>query len=149
MTAKPPLMIPHHGCVLVADGRKALVLRNAGHPLNPDLQIRQVMEAPPNPPTHEQGTDRPPRVRVEERRSAIAQTDWHDQAEQRFAGEVAAALDRVADPIPTLVVVAPPRFLAALRLALPERLRRVAMAEIDQDLTKLTVSEIQEHLCAG
>ncbi|AWB23081.1 host attachment protein [Methylobacterium currus] len=148
MTAKPPLLIPHHGCVLVADGRKALVLRNEGYPLNPNLQIQQVTEAPPNPATHEQGTDRPTRVRVDERRSAIAQTDWHEQAEQRFAAEIAEGLARLAGPISALVIVAAPRTLAVLRLALPERLRRIVVAEVDQDLTKNTVSEIQEHLCA-
>lgn len=147
MSAKPPLLIPHRGCVLVADGRKALVLRNKGYPLAPDLQVQHAIEAPPNPPAREQGTDRPPRVRVDERRSAIAQTDRHEQAEQRFAAEVAAGLDRVAGPVSALVVVAPPRILAALRLALPVRLRRVVMAEMDQDLTRNTVHEIQWSLC--
>ncbi|WP_245524383.1 host attachment protein [Methylobacterium nonmethylotrophicum] len=84
---------------------------------------------------------------VDERRSAIAQTDRHELAEQRFAAEVAAGLNRVAGPVSALVVVAPPRILAALHLDLSEGLRRVLMAEIDQDLTKTAVSEMQRHLC--
>lgn len=142
-----PVMIPHGGYIIVGDGHKALVLCNQGHPLDPDFRIQRVFEAAPNPPTHEQGTDRPPRVRTGERRSAIAQTDWHTMAEHRFVDEVAAALGQVVDRVATLVIVAPPRTLAELRRALPERLRRAVVAEVGKDLTKLTVNEIQRHLC--
>ncbi|WP_457104638.1 host attachment protein [Methylobacterium sp. P5_C11] len=148
MAGKRNLMIPHGGYVIVADGRKVLVLLNEGHPLQLDLQVRRVFEAPPNPPTRDQGTDKPPRVRLGDRRSAIEQTDWHELAERRFTDEVAQALDRL-EPVPALVVVAPQRTLAELRIALPERLRRSVIAEIDQDLTKHTVSEIQRHLRAA
>ncbi len=147
MNDRPNLTIPHEGYVVVCDGRKALVLRNAGHPLRPDLQVQRVLEAPPNPPTHLQGTDRPPRVRLGDRRSAIAQTDWHALAERQFAGAVAQALGAI-DPLAALVVVAPPRALAELRQALPERLRQVIVAEIDKDLTKHPVDEIRRHLHA-
>ncbi|MGH1591423.1 host attachment protein [Methylobacterium phyllosphaerae] len=148
MAGKRNLMIPHGGYVIVADGRKVLVLLNEGHPLELDLQVRRVFEAPPNPPTRDQGTDKPPRVRLGDRRSAIEQTDWHELAERRFTDDVAQALDRL-EPVPALVVVAPQRTLAELRLALPERLRRSVIAEIDRDLTKHTVSEIQRHLRAA
>ena len=146
MTEAFNLKIPHRGYVLVGDGRRALVLRNEGHALHLSLKVQHLFEAPPNPPTREQGTDRPPRVRQGEHRSAIAQTDWHEIAEQRFAGEVAAALDRVAAAISALVVVAPPRTLAALRQALSDRLKRAVIAEIDKDLTKLTIEEIGQRL---
>ena len=142
-----PLKIPHDGYVLIGDGRKALVLRNEGHGLQPCLRVQQVFEAPPNPATHEQGTDRPPRVRTGDRRSAIEQADWHEMAEQRFTGEVAAALGRTLDPDAALVIVAPPHTLAALRSALPEPLKRAVIAEIDKALTKHPVSEIQRLLC--
>lgn len=148
MAGKRNLMIPHGGYVIVADGRKVLVLLNEGHPLELDLQVRRVFEAPPNPPTRDQGTDKPPRVRLGDRRSAIEQTDWHELAERRFTDDFAQALDRL-EPVPALVVVAPQRTLAELRLALPERLRRSVIAEIDRDLTKHTVSEIQRHLRAA
>lgn len=134
------LAIPHGGYVIVCDGRKALLLRNDGPPLDPDLRVQRAFEAPPNPPTREQGADRPPRVRLGGRRSPIEQTDWHDLAERRFADEVAEALGTI-DPVPTLVV-APPRTLVELRRALPERLRRAVIAEIDKDLTKHPVEEI-------
>ncbi len=149
MTEAFNLKIPHGGYVLVGDGRRALVLRNEGHALHLSLKVQHLFEAPPNPPTREQGTDRPPRVRQGEHRSAIEQTDWHTIAEERFADEVAAALDRIADAIPALIVVAPPRTLASLRQALSERLKRVVIAEIDKDLTKLSIEEIGRRLTDG
>lgn len=148
MTDKRNLMIPHDGYVVICDGHKALVLCNVGFQLNPDLQVRLAFEDEPNPPTHEQGTDRPVRVRLGGRRSAIEQTDWHARAERRFAGEVAIALEAL-ESVLALVVVAPARTLAALRLALSERLRRAVIAEVDKDLTKHTVGEIQRHLWAA
>lgn len=123
MTEALNIKIPHGGYVLVGDGRRALVLRNEGHALHVSLKVQHLFEAPPNPPTREQGTDRPPRVQQGERRSAIAQTDWHEIAEHRFAEEV-----------------------AALRHALSDRLKRVVIAEIDKDLTKLPIEEIGQRL---
>lgn len=145
MNGRRNLMIPHDGYVVVCDGRRAIVLRNAGHPLALDLRIERAFEAPPNPPTRAQGTDRPARVRSGDRRSPIEQTDWHRMAENRFAADVAAALAGI-DPLPALVVVAPPKMLAELRRVLPERLRRALVAEVDKDLTKHTVEEIGRHL---
>ena len=49
-----------------------------------------------NPPTHEQGTDKPGRAYASaggSRRSGIEGTDWHDLEEHKFARDVAAALE--------------------------------------------------------
>ena len=37
MSRKLDLLIPHEGYVLVGDGRRAMVLRNEGYLLNPNL----------------------------------------------------------------------------------------------------------------
>lgn len=149
MSEKPTLIIPRAGYVLVGDGRKALVLRNEGTALQPCLRVQRVFEAPPNPPTHEQGTDRPSRVVFGDRRSAIDQPDWHEIAEHRFAATVAASLDRILDDGAALVIAAPPRTLAELRRTLSERVKQAVIAEVDKNLTRHTVSEIQRHICAG
>ena len=47
--------------ILVADGEKYLVLRNEGSPAAPHLQVIRESEAE-NPPTREQGSDRPGRM---------------------------------------------------------------------------------------
>jgi len=142
------LKIEHGGWVVVADGRTALLLSNRGDEVYPNLQVEQVLEAPPNPPTHEQGTDQPPRAIFAGRRSAIAQTDWHDLAEQRFAGDVAEVLDKLhhTTSIKSLIVVAPPRALSNLRRAFSDNLKRSIVAEINKDLTKHPLAEIERLL---
>jgi tetratricopeptide (TPR) repeat protein len=47
--------------VFVGDGRKALFLRNAGNEKSPNFKIERVF-VDDNPPTHEQGSDRPGRA---------------------------------------------------------------------------------------
>ncbi|WP_457093414.1 host attachment protein [Microvirga sp. P5_D2] len=142
------LAIPHDACVLVADGRKALLLRNEGDELHPNLQLEHLLEAPENPPTRLQGTDKPARAVISGRRSAIEQTDWHEVAEVRFASDTVAALKDVCSHrnVGAVIIVAPPRALANLRSALPAPLHRVVMAEIAKDLTKIPVYEIERHL---
>ncbi len=71
MIAKPPLLIPHRGCVLVADGRKALVLRNEGYRSTRIFRSRKRLK---HRPTRRPGAGhRPSRVRVDKHHSAIAQ----------------------------------------------------------------------------
>lgn len=143
------LKLAHGAVVLVADARKALFLVNAGDEVHPHLRTDRVMEAPPNPPSHEQGTQRPGRTHRRAadnpHRSAMEETDWHRQAEAAFAVEVAAALGGAAP----LVVVAAPQFLAELRKQMPRPARDVLVAEIASDLTKMPVFEIERHLTAG
>ncbi|WP_414473902.1 host attachment protein [Microvirga sp. M2] len=142
------LEIPRDACVLVGDGRKALLIRNEGDALHPNLQLERLLEAPDNPPTHLQGTDRPPRAVISGRRSAIEQTDWHELAEAQFAKDTVVALEEVCSRrnVAAIVIVAPPRSLAYIRKALPEALHRLVIMEINKDLTKIPVYEIERHL---
>jgi protein required for attachment to host cells len=142
------LKIPHDACVIVGDGRKALLLRNEGDELHPNLQLERLLEAPENPPTRLQGTDKPARAVMSGRRSAVEQTDWHELAEAQFANESVAALEDVCSNrnVGAIVIVAPPRSLANIRTALPAPLHRLVIAEIDKDLTKMPVYEIERHL---
>jgi protein required for attachment to host cells len=74
------LRIPHNAYVFVGDGRKALFLRNDGDEKFPNLRTEKVFEDE-NPPSHEQGSDRPGRVSenaLRGRRGAVEPTDWHD-----------------------------------------------------------------------
>ena len=73
------LAIPHDALIFVGDGRKALFLRNAGDEKFPNLKTERVF-ADENPPTYEQGTDRPVVSFAHagsHRRGSIEQTDWH------------------------------------------------------------------------
>jgi protein required for attachment to host cells len=144
------LKIPHNALVFVGDGRKALFLRNDGDAKFPNLRVGRVFEAE-NPPTHEQGSDRPGRVSeaaVAGRRSAVEPTDWHDIEEHRFARTVAAALEQVVrtSKAKALIVVAPPRTLAELRSAFHPDVKACIIAELNKDLTKHSIGEIEKHL---
>ena len=144
------LEIPHNALVFVGDGRKALFLRNDGDEKFPNLKTEKVFEDV-NPPSHEQGTDRPGHIGKGSqpgRRSAVEPTDWHDIEEHHFARKVADALEQVirTRKVKALVVVAPPKTLADLRDAFHADVKARVIAEINKDLTKQPVWEIEKHL---
>jgi protein required for attachment to host cells len=147
------LWIPHDAWILVGDGRKALMLRNAGTPQRLSLEVLDTLTDDANPPTHAQGADRPGRVVQSRtsRRSAVEQTDWHEMAEEKFAATVAARLNRAAQrkQFEQIVLVAPPQTLAALRTELDKETQSRVLAELDKDLTKHPLPEIARLLTGG
>ena len=143
--------IPTGALVMVGDGRRARFLRNTGTPRHVELLTEQVMEID-NPPTHEQGTDRPGRYMAANgaSRGAVEQTDWHQLAEDRFAKDIAAALYRRAHAgrFDKLVVVAPPNVLGVLRKEMHKEVTARITAELPKELTSHPVSEIEKLLAA-
>jgi protein required for attachment to host cells len=143
------IQIPHDAIVFVGDGRKALFLRNEGDEKFPNLKTERVF-LDHNPPTHEQGTDRPGRSysSVGHGRSAVSQTDWHELKEHHFARMVAEALEKLVRErrVKALLIAAPPRTLADLRQALHKDVKAHIIAEVDKDFTKQPVYEIEKHL---
>ena len=144
------IRIPHDALVLVGDGRKALFLRNHGNGNLPDLRVERVF-ADVNPPTHEQGTDRPGRAYASAgrgRRSAVESTDWHGLEAHRFARDVAAALERLVrdSKVKALIIASPPKTLADLRRALHADVKKCIIAEVAKDLTRHPVHEIERNL---
>jgi protein required for attachment to host cells len=139
------MLIPKDTLVLVGDGRKAMFLRNKGGAGHPDLFAERIMEQD-NPPTREQGTDKPGRYEgpAGAPRSAVEQTDWHQQAEDRFAAEVAQILYKKAHEhdFERLIVVAAPRTLGTLRSAFRKEVAQKVTAEIPKDLTSHTPADI-------
>lgn len=137
--------------VVVCDGRKLLLLENVGNAVSPRLRTRQVRERE-DAPTRELGTDAPPRAfsPASGARSALEQTDLHDQAERAFLREIVAGLNAAAaaGEVKRLLIVAPPRALGWMRKAYSESLRRALVAEIDKDLTRMPVEEIGRQLGA-
>jgi protein required for attachment to host cells len=144
------LRIPHNAFVFVGDGRKALFLHNAGDEKFPNLKTERIF-VDDNPPTHEQGTDRPGRAFKRagtNLRSSVGDTDWHELEEHRFVHRVAAAMEQLVHErkAKALVIVAPPRTLADLRDAFHADVKQRVIAEIGKDLTKHPVYEIEKHL---
>jgi len=151
MATEPANFVPHNALVLVGDGQKALFLRNNGTAHQVKLVVEQVLERD-NPPTREQGTDRPGRsnASVGVARSAMEETDWHHIAEERFAGELAEALYRHAHAklFDRLVIIAPPKVLGNLRKSLHAEVSARVAAEIPKELTSHPLAEIERLIAA-
>jgi protein required for attachment to host cells len=78
----------------------------------------------------------------------LGDTDWHEFEQHLFARRVAAALGALVyeRDVKALIVVAPPRTLAELRHAFHADVKSRIIAEIDKDLTKHPIDEIEKHL---
>lgn len=135
--------------VVVCDGAKALVLENVGDAKFPNLKTIEVLEQK-DLATHEQGTDEPGRTfsSAGHGRSSYEQTDWHDRSEEAFLTHLAGRLDAAvsAGKTKSLIVVAPPRALGMMRPVYGNALKGALRAELDKDLVKMPVHEIEKHL---
>jgi protein required for attachment to host cells len=143
------IKLKHGIWVLVADGEKALFLRNEGDQQYPNLEVvREVREE--NPPTREQGTDRPGRYNdgPSVHRSAVEDTDWHKIAKERFADEISNRLYRMAHrgDFEEIVLVAPPPVLGEMRKKLHKEVEARIAAEVPKTLTTHPVPDIERIL---
>lgn len=144
------MKIAHGTVVMVADAKKFVLFKNEGDEEYPVLST-VAHEEIENPPTHEQGSDRPGRSfsSTGARRSSYEQTDWHDQAEQRFARHVADMLQRTAEHSESkLVVIAPPRLLGELRKHLHPTVTSRIAAEIPKDLVHHVTDDVVRAISA-
>lgn len=143
------LKIDTGGWILVCDGGKALFFENVGDREYPDLRMREVFEHE-NPSTAEQGADKPGRSHssVGPGRSAVGQTDWHDQAEAKFLKDLARKIHLAVHGGETkeLVIVAPPRALGMIREHYTPAIKQALQKEIDKDLVKIPADQIEKHL---
>jgi protein required for attachment to host cells len=143
------VQIPANALVLVSDGRRARLLRNQGTPVKPQLIVEQALDRD-NPPTREQGTDKPGRRQGPGGSigGAIEQTDYHQQQEERFAAEIADLLYKLghAGNYDELVVVAPPKMLGDLRAKFHPEVSGAIVGELPRDLTQYSVPEIGRML---
>ena len=143
------LLIQHGEWVVVCDGAKALVLENAGDTKFPNLKTLEVFEQK-DLATHELGASAPGRAfsPAGHGRSSVEQTDFHDLAERDFLVHLAKHLDAAvtSGKAKSLIMVAPPRALGMIRPAYPHALKGAVRAEIDKDLVKQPVHQIEKHL---
>lgn len=142
--------IAHDTSVLVTDGRKALLLRNEGDARFSNLKLawkwEQRLKA-----DREMKTDGPGRSCSSHdggRRSSYSETNYHDAAESQFLSELANALQEQVSrgDLKEFVIVAPPRALGGLRAHFGKGLRNMVVAEIDKDLVKHPIVEIERLL---
>ena len=83
------IKLEHGIWVLIADGEKALFLKNSGSATHPSLPVVREMHEE-NPGIREQGTDRPGRYRdpTGAHKSGFEETNWHRIGKERFAVEI-------------------------------------------------------------
>lgn len=142
-----------HGLwIVVADGEKALILRNDGNAGVPDLTVVRELEQD-NPPTREQGTERPGRHSdgPSPHNSAYEETDWHRLNKEHFAGEIADLLYKLAHRgmFERLAVIAPPQILGEMRKQFHKQVAAKVVAEVPKTLTNHSVFEIEKLLKAS
>ena len=159
------MQVPHNAVVLVADGRKLLFLRNEGDPEFPNLQV-EAAEEHPNPRTVDQSTDTAGRAsgtqggagapagasggggQFGQSRSSMAETDFHQLEEDRFAAQAAEMLKKraLAHDFDQLIIVAPPRTLGELRKHYHKEVSDRLAGELGKDLTGHTIADIEAAL---
>jgi len=141
--------LKHGTWVLIADGEKALFLRNDLDEINPDLNVVRIKEQE-NPSDAEQGVEPPGRMEDTgvQQRSAMQEADWHQLAKDRFADELADLLYKYAhkSAFSRLVVVAPPRVLGELRKTVHKEVASRIVAEVDKDLTNHPLDKVEKLL---
>ena len=133
--------------VLIADGEKALFLRNLTDAENPHLDVVREEEQE-NPPSREQGTHAPGRFNdgPNVQRSAVQDTDWHQLAKERFAKDLADILYKQAHrgDFDRLVLVADPSTLGELRDELHQAVIDKVVGEVPKTLTNHPLDDIEK-----
>jgi protein required for attachment to host cells len=169
------MRVPHNAMVLVADGRKALFLRNDGDAEFPNLVVENAQERP-NPANRDQRTDAQGTARSTQSgpgapavaqngsmhargggaqfapsRGTFAETDFHQMEEDRFAHDMTTMLkDRaLANDFETLIIVAPPRTLGELRKHYHKEVSQRLAGELAKDLTGHPIPDIEKALTAA
>lgn len=145
----PRLKIVNGTWILIGDGQRALFLTNDGDELNLNLH-RLSVEERDNPPAREQGTDAPGRAfgSLGQIHSAVEPTDWHEFEKERFAVSIADRINKAAHAgaFDHIVIVAPPKILGDLRREFSKETESKIIAEINKDLTRHPIGEIERLL---
>jgi protein required for attachment to host cells len=143
--------IPHNTLVLVADGRKFLLLRNKGDASHIDLRI-QNWEDQPDPKNRDIQSDAPglQQQSFGHGRPALDEPDHHQQNEDRFAMHIADRLNAMvlAGDLPALAVIAPARTMGILRQNWHKAVQKRLICEITKEMIDRPTPDI-EALLAG
>lgn len=141
--------LPHQALVFVTDGRKMLFLRNQGDENQLDLRTEE----------HDQREDRKDREiktdaagsqgqRWGDARPAMDETDFHQQAEDRWVKDAADKLRERAlrNDFDALAIIAPPKALGVLRKELHKEVERRVVATFNKEMTDRPIPDIEDLL---
>ena len=143
-------MKPTRTWILIADAGRARIFANNG--VGKGLtEVTDGEYENPLPKTREIGSDKPGRTfdSAGEGRHAMApRADWHEQAKEAFAKELADWLKSAhqANAYDRLVLAAPPKTLGDLRAELDPQVAKLVSAEISKDLTHQTPDQLEEQI---
>ena len=149
------MRLAHDALVVVADGRKALFLRNEGDDAYPNLQVDSARERV-NPADRDQKTGPAGRSSgggggVGQARAAMGEADFHQLEEDRFAAEITDMLKKkaLAHDFESLIVIAPPRTLGEMRKRYHVEVANRLTGELDKDLTGHQLPDIEQAIVAA
>jgi protein required for attachment to host cells len=166
--------IDHGALVMVVDGAKMLLFRNQGDGTYPDLKVEEAQQQA-DERDRDQKTDAAGRSmsawgggsqsgfgqpagyaggqagrgqggQFNPARSAMGETDYHQQAEDNFAKEAADLLKQraLANDYEKLIIVAPPSTLGELRKHYHKEVENRLAGEIAKDLVGHPVPDIEK-----
>lgn len=143
------MRLPHNCLILVADGRKMLLLRNIGMADDPQLTV-DYAEEQPNPADSDQKSDasgQRPTI-GSPGQASTGETDYHQQTEDDFARRVADHLNGLAlrNELDPLVVVASGKTLGQLRRHYHKETQARIIAEVDRVMTGYATDRIARML---
>lgn len=131
--------------IAAIDGAKAIVMVNEGTAFEPRLKVLSTMTQD-NPPTREQGRDRPGRMNDMSgpHKSSMEAPDLHQRAEDAFITDVMHALERHAEKgeFEKIVLAAPPVALGTVRKQIGPALKPTIVKEIAADYVKMPTQDI-------
>ena len=133
--------------IVIADGEKALFLRNLTDHENPHFEVIRKEEQE-NPKDIDQSANRPGHVgeSAQPGGHSYDDTDWHELAKDRFAADLADILYERAHKgrFERIVICAAPGVLGELRNQLHQEVTDKVVAEIPKTLTNHPVREIEK-----
>ncbi len=143
------MAIPNQALVLVTDGRKLLFLRNHGDENQIDLRT-EAHDEREDRKDHEIKTDSAGSQgqRWGDARPAMDETDFHQQAEDRWVKEAAEELKKraVRNDFEALAIIAPPKALGVLRKELHKEVERRVVATFNKEMTDRPIPDIEDLL---
>jgi protein required for attachment to host cells len=127
--------IPEDALIVVADGGKAILLRNVGTKGEPSLNEERRLTL------KDFVNDGPSGAGLEDQSP-------HDTGEATFAKQLAKMLDKMFDQnlFKSLVLIADPHSLGQLRDALHKNVERAIAFSLSKDYTNHSVKEIEKAL---
>lgn len=135
---------------VIADGGRARILR---YRKDDDAfeRVTELVSATAHLSTKDLGSDKPGRAFESAggaRHAIEPRSDFHEKGEVEFARVLAANINEGADrnDFQLLALVAPSRFIHAIKDALKSGATERLFAEVDKDLTKLPEDTLRERL---